>query len=139
MIYITKYITKDDEQMHEVLSLFSKSLAAKGELDENDHLMKTRVYLQSCLAAQIRNHKVHAQQAIRYLRNKHDSIRSHETVPMLSYGLVAYVRSTFASPGLGTTDSDRSMDSGANSEEIKDLHMQDRDNTIAMDDEDAAE
>jgi hypothetical protein len=139
MIYITKYITKDDEQMHEVLSLFSKSLAAKGELDENDRLMKTRVYLQSCLAAQIRNRKVHAQQAIRYLRNKGDSIRSHEMVPMLSYALIAHVRSTIRSPALqtGSDAGVQSITSTTNSEQSKELSMEDEDDAVVMDDEDA--
>ena len=84
MIYISDYITKDDEQMHQVLSIFGRAVAADppGEADVNK---SARQLIHRCLASLIRERKVHAQQAIRYLRGKGDSMSSHDTVPMLSY------------------------------------------------------
>ena len=93
MFYISDYITKNDEKMHQVLTMFSRAVAAAppvgSELDERS---RARKIMHKCLASLVREQKIHAQQAVRYLRGNDDSMKSHFTVPMLSRAAVGYVR-----------------------------------------------
>ena len=95
MIYITDYITKDDEQMHHTLSMFAAAVAKVADCMAPDPQDQTRAYLQSCLAAQIRYRKIHAQQCVRYCRGKSDGMCSHATVPLLSSALLSYMRQQY--------------------------------------------
>ena len=95
MIYITDYITKDDEQIHHTLSMFSAAVAKVGDRATNDPKDRTRAYLHSCLAAQIRYCKIHAQQCVLYCRGKSDVMCSHTTVPLLSVALLSYMRQKY--------------------------------------------
>jgi hypothetical protein len=93
MFYITDYITKSDLKTHEMLSLLSRAIANLGESSEDHESPLTRLkrLLHKCLSQFTRQQQIHAQQAARYLRGLNDSIPSHETVPMLSALLIAYI------------------------------------------------
>ena len=95
MIYITDYITKADEQIHHTLSTFSAAVGKAADHTTNDPKDRTRAYLHSCLAAQIRYRKIHAQQCVRYCRGKTDVMCSHTMVPLLSAVLLSYMRQTY--------------------------------------------
>ena len=92
MFYITDYITKNDEKLHQVLALLSCAVAATPTATEDmtskDH---ARLLIIKCLTAMMRNKRIHGQQAARYLRNTGDTIPSHKTKPMLSSSVVHYV------------------------------------------------
>src|SRR5260370_3568450 len=92
MFYITDYITKNDEKLHQVLALLSCAVAATPTATEDitskDH---ARLLILKCLTAMMRNQRIHGQQAARYLRNTGDTIPSHKTKPMLSSSVVHYV------------------------------------------------
>ena len=92
MFYISDYITKSDEKMYQVLSLFSKAVASVPNASEKRATSQARILLQKCLASLTRKQDIHAQQAVRYLRGYDDGINSHTTVPMLSVAIVAYLR-----------------------------------------------
>lgn len=95
MMYITDYITKSDEEFHQVLSLFCRALAVGEGTDaySSDMFAAARQKIHKFLSAALRAGKVHGQQAVRYLKGKGDSIKSHESVPMLSGAIVRYFRS----------------------------------------------
>ena len=92
MFYITDYITKNDEKLHQILALLSRAVAATPIVTENmsskDH---ARLLILKCLTAMMRNQRIHGQQAARYLRNTGDTMPSHKTKPMLSSTVVRYV------------------------------------------------
>ena len=93
MFYITDYITKSDLKTHEMLSLLSRAAENLGESCDNREsaLTRSKRLLHKCLSQFTRQQQIHAQQAARYLRGLNDSIPSHETVPMMSALLIAYV------------------------------------------------
>jgi hypothetical protein len=93
MFYITDYITKSDLKTHEMLSLLSRAVANLGDSSEyhESALTRSKRLLHKCLSQFTRQQQIHVQQAARYLRGLNNSIPSHETVPMLSALLIAYV------------------------------------------------
>ena len=94
MFYITDYITKNDEKLHQILSMFSTAVASHdGTGQRSASNLKARQMLHGCLAAVLREQKIHGQQAARYLRGFGDGIPSHKTVPMLSRQIALYVKS----------------------------------------------
>src|SRR5258708_728908 len=92
MFYITDYITKNDEKLHQVLALLSCAVAATPTATEDmspkDH---AQLLILKCLTAMMRNQWIHGQQAARYLRNTGDTIPSHKTKPMLSHTVMHYI------------------------------------------------
>lgn len=94
MFYISDYITKMDVKTYEVLSLLSRAVAHIPEtvsLPGNvvDH---GKALLHKCLSQFNHQQQVHAQQAARYIQGFDDSCCSHQTVPMMSSLLLAYVK-----------------------------------------------
>ena len=93
MFYISDYITKNDEKMWELLSMFSRTVAANpaqdAGLSEKD---SARKLLHQCLATIIREQKIHGQQAARYLRGAGDGMCTHNTVPMYSHAITSHVQ-----------------------------------------------
>jgi len=93
MFYITDYITKNDEKLHQVLSMFSTAVASHdGTGQRSESNLNARQVLHRCLAAVLREQKIHGQQAARYLRGFGDGIPSHKTVPMLSRQVTLYMK-----------------------------------------------
>jgi len=93
MFYISDYITKNDEKMWQLLSMFSRSVAANPKTTPNaSDKENARRLLHQCLASVIREQKIHGQQAARYLRGAGDGIYSHSTIPMLSHAVTSFVR-----------------------------------------------
>lgn len=109
MFYITDYIAKSDLKTHETLLLLSRAVANLGESREKQEsaLTHSKRLLHKCLSQFTRQQQIHAQQAVRYLHGLNDSIPSHETVPMLSALLIAYVtkvsRTVICDVALATT------------------------------------
>ena len=94
MFYITDYITKNDEKLHQILSMFSTAVASHDNTGQRSASnLSAREMLHRCLAAILREQKIHGQQAARYLRGFRDGIPSHKTVPMLSHQIALYVKS----------------------------------------------
>jgi hypothetical protein len=92
MFYISDYITKNDEKMWQLLSMFSCSIAANPKTSPNaSDKDNAHRLLHQCLASVIREQKIHGQQAARYLRGAGDGMYTHETVPMLSHAITLYV------------------------------------------------
>jgi hypothetical protein len=137
MLYITDYITKDDEQIHHTLSTFSAAVAKVADRAMDDPKDRTRAYLHSCLAAQIRYRKIHAQQCVRYCRGKSDVMCSHATVPLLSVALLSYMRQRYPTPHISTApskpsgtdddDSDSQSDNETGNIEQVDFHSKNMD------------
>jgi len=101
MFYITDYITKNDEKLHQVLALLSCAVAATPTATEDmspkDH---ARLLILKCLTAMMRNQWIHGQQAARYLRNTGDTIPSHKTKPMLSHTVMHYITKCYKSQSM---------------------------------------
>jgi hypothetical protein len=93
MFYISDYITKNDEKMWQLLSTFSRLVAANPRTDANtsDKENACRL-LHQCLASVIREQKIHGQQAAHYLRDGGNGMCTHHTVPMLSHAITSYVQ-----------------------------------------------
>ena len=94
MFYITDYITKMDKKTDEVLSLMVRAAVdCENDTDEElSVLTKSKRMLRRCLHQFTKQTQVHAQMAARLMRGHGDCFPSHETVPMLSTSLMAYVR-----------------------------------------------
>ena len=92
MFYISDYITKNDEKMHQVLSMLCSAVAAVlpqgSEKTSTEH---AHTLLHKCLAARIRAQNIHAQQAAMYLRGSSDGMCTHTTIPMLSSAVIAFL------------------------------------------------
>ena len=136
MFYITDYITKSDLKTHEMLSLLSRAVANLSESPDNQEsmLIRSKRLLHKCLSQFTRQQQIHAQQAARYLRGLNDSIPSHETVPMLSALLIAYISKTSriiasdvlaanARDEMGTRDSDDDSEGECSDDEREDVAL----------------
>ena len=95
MFYITDYITKMDLKTYEVLSLLSRAVAKIPMVEGKSSVESAKTLLHKCLSQFTRQQQIHAQQAIRYIRGFGDGISSHETTPMMSGMLLAFVRETY--------------------------------------------
>ena len=93
MFYITDYITKMDVKTYEVLSLLSRAVVKMPESPIGTTQDCAKMLLHKCLAQFTRQQQIHAQQAARYLRGFDDSIKSHETIPMMSNLLLELIKS----------------------------------------------
>ncbi|KAG8929439.1 hypothetical protein FRC01_004338 [Tulasnella sp. 417] len=95
MFYITDYITKMDVKTYEMLSLLSCTVASVSEDPNLSPKDNAKRLLHRCLSQFTRQQQIHAQQAVRYIRELGDSYQSHATVPMLSSALIAHVIRTY--------------------------------------------
>lgn len=97
MLYISDYMVKNDENMSQVLTMYSTAVAAiPPEGVESTSKQQSRTLLHKCLAARIRAQNIHAQQAARYLRGNMDGMCTHDTVNMMSSAVVSYLAKSFA-------------------------------------------
>jgi hypothetical protein len=93
MFYISDYIMKkNDEKMYQVMTLFSKAVAAMPVDSNDDPSIRAKCLLHRCISALLRKQEIHAQQAVCYMRNKNDGMSSHLTVPMLSGAVLSLAR-----------------------------------------------
>lgn len=95
MFYITDYITKMDIKTYKMLSLLSRAVSNMPEATDCSPKDRAKTLLHKCLAQYSRQQQIHAQQAARYLRGSDDSIKSHDTTPMMSGLLVSFVKSHY--------------------------------------------
>lgn len=96
MFYITDYITKMDLKTYEMLSLLSRAVSQMPEVTPGSSVVNNaKKLLHKCFSQFTKQQQIHAQQAARYIRGFGDGIPSHQTVPMLSGLLMAYVNETF--------------------------------------------
>jgi hypothetical protein len=119
MFYISDYITKNDEKLWQLMSMFSRSISANTSTNSNldkglGKIDKARKLLHQCLAAVIREQKIHGQQAAHYLRGGGDGISTHTTVPMYSYAVTSYVRSLIQPSEHGARSSGRKSELARN-------------------------
>lgn len=123
MFYITDYITKNDEKLHQILSMFSTAVASHdGTGQRSASNLNARQTLHRCLAAVLREQKIHGQQAARYLRGFGDAIPSHQTVPMLSRQIALYVKSSIDQKTQPTSVEASSPDNHGNPSEKPYIH-----------------
>ena len=104
MFYITDYITKMDLKTYEVLTLLSRAVAAMPSNLGEPNCDRAKTLLHKCIAQFTRQQQIHAQQAARYLRGFDDSIKSHETVPMMSNLLMDFVTKEMWHTNCSNTD-----------------------------------
>ncbi|KAG1734452.1 uncharacterized protein EDB91DRAFT_1250974 [Suillus paluster] len=97
MFYISDYITKMDVKTYEVLSLLSRAVARipKQIVHQGNVVDHGKALLHKCLSQFNWQQQVHAQQAARYIQGFDDSTCSHQTVPMMSSLLLAYVHEQY--------------------------------------------
>lgn len=101
MFYITDYITKMDVKTYEMLSLLSRTVVGVSSAKDNNSIKdQARHLLHKCLSQFTRQQQIHAQQAVRYIRNLGDSIASHTTAPILSSLAMIYARRQLQQLGL---------------------------------------
>jgi len=93
MFYVSDYITKMDVKTYEMLSLLSRAVAGIPVNDTGTSVSENaKRLLHKCLTQFSRQQQIHAQQAVRYILGFSDGVSSHDTVPMLSSLLLAYVK-----------------------------------------------
>jgi len=110
--------------MYEVLSLLSRAVARAPAAGPDVSLTESaKMLLHKCLSQFNGQQQVHAQQAVRYIQGFGDGIASHETSPMLSSLLIAYVKDHY--PWLKSAHSflDTDCDFGHDNEEPEGVHM----------------
>jgi hypothetical protein len=124
MFYISDYIMKMDVKMYEVLSLLSRTVARAPAAGPDVSLTESaKMLLHKCLSQFNGQQQVHTQQAVRYIQGFGDGIASHETSPMLSSLLIAYVKDRY--PWLKSAHSflDTDCNFGHDNEEPEGVHM----------------
>jgi hypothetical protein len=121
MFYITDYITKMDVKTYEMLSLMSKAVARMPDQGSSTIIDSAKTLLHKCLSQFSCQQEIHAQQAVRYLCGKDDTMMSHTTVPMLSSTLFSHVRHTYPNsfrPNILESEA-TAMDSEPNDDELE--------------------
>ena len=111
MFYITDYITKMDLKTYEMLSLLSHAVSQMPDASKPcSSIDNAKILLHKCLSQFSRQQQIHAQQAAWYLRGKGDSISSHNTIPMMSGLMLAYVNENYLQGTSQTHDDDDDSD-----------------------------
>ena len=95
MFYITNYITKDDLHTHQILSMMSAAITSLNEDANASPVDRAKARLHRWVSHLARLQEIHAQMAVMYIRGIGDTFASHETIPMLSLALLAFLRSAY--------------------------------------------
>lgn len=135
-MYISYYITKNDEQMHQVLTMFSRAVAKNPNIrTENEAQIRAKHMVHTCIAAWIGQTKIHAQQAVRYLRGKGDGMCSHPTGPTLSYSICSYLNCVNASKVKDNTDEEDENEPEENSKDEDDFEPETTTHRLSTDED----
>jgi hypothetical protein len=120
MFYVSDYITKMDVKTYEMLSLLSRAVASIPLSYTGSSVAdNAKRLLHKCLTQFSRQQQIHAQQAVRYILGYSDGVSSHDTVPMLSSLLMAYVNENCKMVSKGTDADDDAYVEDADAEGVQ--------------------
>ena len=67
MFYITDYITKNDEKVYQIMTLFSKAVAEMPHIASDTPVECAKQLIHQCISALLRKQEIHVQQAVHYM------------------------------------------------------------------------